>query len=581
MKRSTASPATTALWYGYGIRVPRLISCDRMEDKQKFLSPDLAHRFAAIDVGTNSIRLVVAEALREGHYRVLTEEKEAARLGKDLSSTGRLNPAAVERSLEALRRMKQIAVGYQVRELRVIGTCAIREAKDGADFCRRAKQEIDLDIEVISAEQEALLAFHSVARNFHLDGKDVAVADIGGGSTEIILASAEMIEDICTTPLGAVRMTDVYAGGEEFSPQSYDRMVAGIDRELRKHTKGVIMTPHVLIGSGGTFTTLAEMVMAGKGQMGLPLRGYEITHAEIGHLLDRLRKMPAKARRNLPGLSPDRVDIIVAGVTIIDRIMRRLKVNRLQIHDRGVRDGLLLSMIDNSLGAARQDPHDQEAAIERFAAGCGCAVGHSRQESLLAGMIFVQLAEELGVSAEDRRLLEAAAKLQDVGYLINYEKHHKHSYHLILNSRLPGFQPHELELIANIARYHRGKEPKKKHDNFSRLSVKDQQRVRYLAGILRFAGGLDRSNTQQIKSLSIALDDDDATLHVLADEHTEDDIWAALRRAEPLEKALGRRIVIEWHPTDASPTAKNKNGKRPAADGRADSAAAERKARAR
>ncbi|HVX59669.1 MAG TPA: Ppx/GppA phosphatase family protein [Pirellulales bacterium] len=526
-----------------------------MEDKQKFLSPELAHRFAAIDVGTNSIRLVVAEALREGHYRVLTEEKDPARLGKDLSSTGRLNPAAVERSLEALRRMKQIAVGYQVRELRVIGTCAIREAKDGSDFCRRAKQEIGLDIEVISAEQEARLAFRSVARNFHLEGKDVAVADTGGGSTELILASGDIIEDICTTPLGAVRMTEVYSGGEEFSPQSYDRMVTGIDRELRKHTKNVIMIPHLLIGSGGTFTTLAEMIMGGKGQSGLPLRGYEITHAEVGHLLDRLRKMPAKARRNLPGLSPDRVDIIVAGVTIIDRIMRRFKINRLQIHDRGVRDGLLLTMIDNSLGVAEQDPHNQAAAIERFAAGCGGDIKHSRQVALLAGMLFEQLAEDLGLQPDDRRLLESAAWLQDVGYLINYEKHHKHSYHLILNSRLPGFKPHELELIANVARYHRGKEPKKKHDNFSRLSPKDQQRVRHLAAMLRFSGGLDRSNTQQITSLSVSLDDDDAVLRVVSEEHPEVDIWAALRRAEPLEKSLGRRIAIEWQPAGPAPQA--------------------------
>ena len=532
-----------------------------MEDKQIFLSPDLAHRLAAIDVGTNSIRLVVAEALREGHYRVLTEEKESARLGKDLSSTGRLNPAAVERSLEALRRMKQIAVGYQIRELRVIGTCAVREAEDGADFCRRAKQEIDLDIEIISAEQEALLAFRSVARSFPLEGKDVAVADIGGGSTEIILAAGGMIEDICATPLGAVRMTDIYAGGEEFTPQSYERMAAGIDRELRKHTKAVIMAPHLLIGSGGTFTSLAEMIIASKGQTGLPLRGYEITHAEVGHLLDRLRKMPAKARRNLPGLSPDRADIIVAGVTIVDRVMRRFKVNRLQIHDRGVRDGLLLSMIDHSLGATGADPHDQQAAIERFAAGCGCDIKHSRQTARLAGLMFEQLAEELGLAADDRRLLEAAAHLQDVGYLINYEKHHKHSYHLILNSRLPGFQPHELELIANIARYHRGKEPKKKHENFSRLSPKDQQRVRSLAAVLRFAGGLDRSNTQQVQTLEMTLGEDDAVLCVVSAEHPEVDLWAARRRAEPLEKALGRTLTLQWRPPEQPPSGKRKSAK--------------------
>jgi exopolyphosphatase/guanosine-5'-triphosphate,3'-diphosphate pyrophosphatase len=152
-------------------------------------------------------------------------------------------------------------------------------------------------------------------------------------------------------------------------------------------------------------------------------------------------------------------------------------------------------------------------------------------------------------------LLESAAWLQDVGYLINYEKHHKHSYHLILNSRLPGFKPHELELIANVARYHRGKEPKKKHDNFSRLSPKDQQRVRHLAAMLRFSGGLDRSNTQQITSLSVSLDDDDAVFRVVSEEHPEVDIWAALRRAEPLEKSLGRRIAIEWQPAGPAPQA--------------------------
>ena len=393
-----------------------------MEEKQYYLSPDLAHRLAAIDVGTNSIRLVVAEALREGNYRILTEEKDTARLGKDLATTGRLNPVAVERSLEALRRMKQIAAGYQVRELRVIGTCALREAADGTDFCRRANQEVGLEIDVIGAEHEAHLAFSSVARAFNLDGKNVAVADIGGGSTEIILASGRVIEDVYTTPLGAVRMTDMYVNGQDTG--DIQELLDGIDRELRRQVKRLVFWPHLLIGSGGTFTTLAEMIMAAKGQTGLPLRGYEVTHAEVGHLLDKLRKLPPKARRNLPGLSPDRADIILAGVAIVDSLMRRFKVNRLQIHDRGVRDGLLLSMLDQSLGTRSDDPHDQEAAIQRFAANCGVDLKHARQVAKLAGQIFSQIMGEAGFASSDRLLLEAAAWLQDVGYLIDYEKHH-------------------------------------------------------------------------------------------------------------------------------------------------------------
>jgi exopolyphosphatase/guanosine-5'-triphosphate,3'-diphosphate pyrophosphatase len=218
-------------------------------------------------------------------------------------------------------------------------------------------------------------------------------------------------------------------------------------------------------------------------------------------------------------------------------------------------------MIDHSLGATGADPHDQQRAIERFAAGCGCDIKHSRQTARLAGLMFEQLAEELGLAADDRRLLEAAAHLQDVGYLINYEKHHKHSYHLILNSRLPGFQPHELELIANIARYHRGKEPKKKHENFSRLSPKDQQRVRSLAAVLRFAGGLDRSNTQQVQTLEMTLGEDDAVLCVVSAEHPEVDLWAARRRAEPLEKALGRTLTLQWRPPEQPPSGKRKSAK--------------------
>lgn len=523
-----------------------------MEDRQFFLSPDLAHRLAAVDIGTNSIRLIIAEALRGGNYRVLDEEKETTRLGRQLNSTGRLDAQAVEQSLQALRGMKQIAQGYQVRELRVIATCAVREASDGPDFCRRVKEEIGLDVEVITSRQEAHLAFLSVVRSFALDGKNVAVADIGGGSTEIILASGNMIEAVYSTPLGAVRLTEMYGDDQIPSDHDYERLVRGIDRELRRRTGKLILRPHLLIGSGGTFTTLGEMVMCAKGRDGLPLRGYEITHAEVRHLLDRIRKLNPKARRNLPGLSPDRADIIVAGVAIVDRLMERFQVNRLQIHDRGVRDGLLLTMIDHSLGDSGLDPHDQDASIERLAASCGVDLVHARHVARLAGSICAQLAGEYGFSNSDRTVLEAAARLQDVGYLIDYEKHHKHSYHLILNSRLPGFQPHELELIANIARYHRGSEPKKKHDNFERLNSDDQRTVRRLAAILRLAGGLDRSNSQLVQAVEIATNQHELTLHVISAELPEVDIWAARRRAEPLENALRRKVVIEWQPAPNS-----------------------------
>ena len=515
-----------------------------MPEKQNYLTPDLAPRLAAIDIGTNSIRLIVAEALRDGAYRILDEEKETARLGRELASTGRLHPEAIERSIEALGRMKQIAEGFQVSELKVIGTCAVREATDGPEFCRRVKEQVGLDVEVISGEREAELAFFSVARAFDLKGQNVLVADIGGGSTELVFATGPIIEMLCPTQLGAVRLTERFLGEDE--AEGYDRLVEGIARELRRRTKKLMLWPHVFIGSGGTFTTLAEMAMADKRKSGLPLRGYEVTHAEVRHLVDKLRKMSPKARKNVAGLSPDRADIIVAGLAIIDGIMQRFDLNRVQIHDRGVRDGLLLTAIDAALGAPSQNPLDRNAAIERFALACGVDLAHCRHVGRLATQIFEGLREKFDLDPADRDLLAAAAQLQDVGYLIDYEKHHKHSYHLILNSRLAGFRPHELEIIANIARYHRGAPPKKKHEQFSRLSAADQLRVRRLAALLRFAGGLDRSNTQQVRDVKVDLSGRKLRLGAKSKDKPDLDLWTARRRAEPLEDAFDLEVSVEW-----------------------------------
>ena len=514
-----------------------------MEDKQFFLSPDLASRLAAIDIGTNSIRLLVAEPLRGGNYRILDEEKESTRLGLNLARTGQLDASAIEKSLSALRRMKQIAEGFQVTQLRTIATCAVREASNGDEFCKRARDELGLEIEIISAKQEALLAFFSVQRNFDLTDKQVAVVDIGGGSTEVVLALGNLVEAIYTTQLGAVRLTDLYGS----TPDDFEKVVEGINRQLRKRIKNPLFVPHLLFGSGGTFTSLAAMLMASKGQVGLPVRGYQISRAEVRHLLDRLRKIAPKDRASIAGLSPDRADIIVAGLAIVDCVMDHLQVNMLQVHNRGVRDGLLLTMIDHS-PAITPAPHDRESAIERLAATCGGELEHGRHVARMAGSIFSQLVGPFGLHAADRALLEAAARLQDVGYLINYEQHHKHSYHLILHSRLEDFQPQEIEIIANVARYHRGAKPKQKHANFRQLTPTDQQRVRALAAILRVSGGLDRSHTQQVQDITVEQEHGETRLKVHAKNFPEVDIWGARRRSELFEKVFHTELKIEWDP---------------------------------
>lgn len=520
-----------------------------MEHQQQyFLSPDLAPRLAAIDIGTNSIRMIVAEGLRNGAYRILDDEKDPTRLGKNLSTTGRLNPEAVEASLATLRRMKQIIAGYQVREFRAIATCAVREAADGADFCRRVRDEVGIDIEVVSSEEEARLAFYGVLRSFDLDDKNVAVVDIGGGSTEIVLASNKVLETIYATPLGAVRATELFGGPQPLSNEDFEGLLQNIDRQLRKHTPKPPFVPHVLIGSGGTFTALAAMVLAIRGHGNVPVQGASISQAEVRHLLDRLRKLSAKSLRNVPGLSPDRADIIVAGLAIIDAVLRRFKINQLYVHAGGVRDGLLLTMVDDSLGPAPAQVRDRVESALQFAARCGVDVPHAQQVARLAGSIFAQLAAPFALEANDRIVVETAARLQDVGYLIDYDEHHKHSYHLIRNSRLAGYSPVELELIATVARYHRGGGPKKKHQHFRRLPRKDQQRVLRLAAILRIAGGLDRSHSQQVQDVEIDVQPSEVVMRIIADELPEVDLWGARRRSEHFENAFNTRLTLDWRP---------------------------------
>ncbi len=533
-----------------------------MEEQQFYLSPELAGRMAAIDIGTNSIRLIVAEPLRSGNYRILDEEKDSTRLGASLSKTGRLDPVAMEKTLAALRRLKQIAAGYQVTQIRTIATCAVREATNGDEFRRRAHDELGIDIEVISAKQEALLAFFSVQRTFDLADKHVAVVDIGGGSTEIVLAYASHVEAIYTTQLGAVRLSEMFGNGPGMAGEDFHRLIDHIDRHLRKHIKNPVFVPHVLFGSGGTFTSLASMVMAGKGQGNLPIRGYQVSRAEVAHLLQRLRKLPLRDRSAVAGLSPDRADIIVAGLAIIDRVMDRLEVNLIQVHNRGVHDGLLLTMIDDSLGPGTSaSPVDREASIERLARSAGSELEHGRHVAHMAGLIFSQLVDVFQLDPQDRPLLETAARLQDVGYLIDYDKHHKHSYHLILNSRLAGFQPNELELIANVARYHRGAAPRRKHKHFRQLSPPDRIKVRQLAAILRVAGGLDRSNSQQVQGLTVLNHGGTTEIRVRARQYPDVDIWGARRRVELFEKVFDTQLKIEWDGPAAPISSPDSNGR--------------------
>ena len=567
--------------------------------------PGGKRRIAAIDVGTNSIRLIVAEASPDGSYRILDDEKEITRLGRGLHKSGRMDPAAMEHTAVTVARMKSIALGYGAEEVRVVGTAAAREAKNAADLRRLLRERAGMDMEVISGEDEAMLAYRSAARAFDLSGQSGLVVDIGGGSTELVLSAASggvagnaggltrgagagsggegggVIEGVFSIPIGAVRLTEMFGGAEKCSGTRFDEMRAYVKGLLKEQVGRPPILPQLIIGTGGTLTTLAAMALhreMGGNADGLfgKVQGTEVTRAEIKHLLEYLRKLEVKERTRVPGLSADRADIIIAGLVIVDAVLKRFGANRLRVHEGGIRDGLLLDMVRRmrleSPTVRSNAPHggpearpDGMKSVRRFAKDCGYEAAHAKQVTRLALRIFDQMAQqrarvrlETAVSGrgeggegmkfdgEARMLLEASSLLHDIGYLINYAQHHKHSYHLIVHADLAGLTTRQVHVIANVARYHRSAEPKPKHRNFAMLTPEDRALVRGLAGILRIADGLDRTHMQNVREVGVKLEKGAAHFDVRAAEEPAVDIWGAVRKSGLYRACFGVLPHFEW-----------------------------------
>ncbi|MBL0926977.1 MAG: Ppx/GppA family phosphatase [Phycisphaerales bacterium] len=518
-------------------------------------------RLGAIDVGTNSIRLLVAEAMADGSYRILDDEKAITRLGKGFSDEGLLQPEPMERSAVAIERMRSIADGYHVHALRVIGTAAVREARNGAEFVKLVRARAGVELEPISEADEARFAYLSVEHAFNLGGLSAAIVDVGGGSTEIVFANQGLVEQVHSMPLGAVRLTERFGACEGESNEWFERLRRHIRRTLRSEVGKPPFAPAVIFGTGGTFTSTASVSMhrgvsaSGSDLLPFNVRGYEMNRSEVKHLLDWLRKMPVRQRARVPGLSPDRAEIIVAGLAIVETVMKELGVNALRVHDRGIRDGLILTMIRDLIpgaapaaGASR----DKIRAARQFGVTCRYEELHSNHVARLALEIFDQARRSPTINRggwandEARELLEAAAVLHDVGYFINYSKHHKHSYHLIIHSDLAGFNQRELGIVANVARYHRRAEPKLKHPGFAKLAEADRSLVRRLAAVLRIADGLDRTHTQNITSVSLRLKSRTAVFTVQARSDPAVDIWGAERKSRLFAKVFGIEPAIRW-----------------------------------
>ncbi|NUN63699.1 Ppx/GppA family phosphatase [Pseudanabaena biceps] len=470
---------------------------------------------AAIDVGTNSIHMVIVQInTKIPTFTVIDSEKTTVRLGERCAQTGNLTEEAIQRSIDALKRCQEICQTVKVEEIVAVATSATREAPNGHDFIRRIYQETGLDIEVISGQEEARRIYLGVISGMDLRDEPHLLIDIGGGSTEMILGDGRDPTYLSSTKIGAVRLTDLFITTDPISQTEYDRLLGYIRGSIERPTddlRSLLSSQNIkslkAIGTSGTIETIATL--HAKENLGIvpnPLQGYEVSFTDLENIVWRLRRANLEERTAL--VRQKRAEIILAGALVLLETMRLLGIPKIILCQRALREGLVVDwMIRHGYieDGWRYQSSIRDRSILKLADKYGINVNYAKQVADHALSLFDQtkgIFHEWG--DDERHLLWAAAMLHNSGHHVSHEAHHKHSYYLIRNGELLGYTESEIEIIANLARYHRKSEPKKKHDNFQRLA-NDRHKlfVRQASNFLRLATALDRRQIGAIASIRV------------------------------------------------------------------------------
>lgn len=513
-------------------------------------------RVAAVDIGSNSIRQIVADVSGNGAIRVVDELKAQPRLGAGLRETGAMRPESVRSALDALTRMATLARQLGAHRIEAVATSAVRDAANGKEFLETVARETGLRVHALAGEEEARLTFRSALAHFDLGGGRWVVMDIGGGSVELALSADGLLDRLRSVPFGAIRMTEEYLGdapeangtdGRRSMRRGVTRMRRAVREALRRDLAVRDWRGARVIGSGGTFTNLAGMYLARK-QVGTArtVHGTRVPREEIEHILDALQDMTLAERVAVPGLNPQRADIIVAGLAVVAEVVARVDARDVLVSAYGIREGVLLEAARVTPTIA--DPGEARArSVGELAERSHFDAAHGAHVQGLAVHLFDAIGERLGLAPVDRQLLADAALLHDIGYHINYYKHHKHSYHLILHAELLGMSPEEQVIVANVARYHRGTEPRKQQANYGSLDRTLRRRIKRLAAILRVADGFDRGHAGAVARLKVRWLG--RAMRITAVPTTANapmrlEMWGAARKSQLLEQVAGVAVEI-------------------------------------
>ena len=503
-------------------------------------------RISAIDIGSNSIRQTIADVSPTGTIRVVDEMKAAPRLGAGLYETGKLSEVAIQNALTTLTRMATLANQLGVKRTEVIATSAVRDAANGDEFLKLVKAETGLKVRVLRGEDEARLSFRSALAHFDLGLGRAVVMDIGGGSLELALSADGLVERLISLPLGAISVTERYLG-PDMKKSGMRKLRKHVWTELRRNLSARHWHATRIFCSGGTFTTLASIYLARIGmESAKTVHGTLIPRIELEHIVDMLRNMSLAERQGVPGLNAARSDIILGGLAVAAEVAARVEARELVVSAYGIREGILLESAHVAPSPA--DPGEaRERSVRELAERTHYEEPHSKHVQKLSLQLFDAIGQRLGCIPDDRKLLSDAALLHDIGYHISYDKHNKHSYHLIEHAELLGVTPIEQIVIANVARYHRGAEPKKKHRNYGGLERPVRQTIKRLSAILRVADGFDRGHASAVAEIKVRWVERALRITAVPSHHVYNlrlDLWGASRKSNLLSEVAGVPVEI-------------------------------------
>ncbi len=524
--------------------------------------PSPERPIAAIDIGTNSVHLVVARAGHGGMPEILARERIRVRLGSSGRDMKHLDPAAVDRAVAALDRARRLAEAHDA-EIVAVATSAVRESDDRREFIRRCRIDAGVTVEVVSGTEEARLIHLGALGAVHVGDRRHLVVDIGGGSTEFVVGRGTEAELLRSLKLGHLRLT------HRFFPDGV--IGEGAVKACRRHVRAFLeplarevrhAPPEITIGCSGTIEAVATIAAHARGEPPRTVDNLAVSRVEVDRVVaDLVTRHRPEDRRRVPGLDPARADVVVAGALLLAEVLRSLDVERMIVSPGALREGLVLDRLRR-----RHRHHDalrhlgdlRRSSVLAVACRYDEDLGHAGRATDLALALFDATSDLHGYGDAERDLLEAAGLLHNVGLFVAHAAHHRHSYYLIRHAeQLAGFTEREVELIALVARYHRKSAPRPRHPEYMALDDDDRRRVEVLAGILRIGIALDRTYRQVVDSLSVDTGRDRLTItaHVPAGVDAELEIFSARERSKLLARALDRRVRIELHrrgPDDTS-----------------------------